>query len=91
MPNSFFFREEIQAVDIFIIFLYLMNRSENQAENFPVIKIGREKENSQQKNPTAGTAGSKACGAGSVGGMERNLQSTRHPAVKQEAPQFIEE
>ena len=55
---------------------------------------------------TGGRAGSvqaKACGAGSVGGMGSNLQSTRHPAVKQEtsqklaslqreqAPQFIEE
>jgi len=31
------------------------------------------------------------CGAGSVGGMESYLQSTRYPAVKQEALQFIEE
>ncbi len=31
------------------------------------------------------------CGAGSVGGMSNNRQSTRHPAVKQEAPQSIEE
>ncbi len=38
-----------------------------------------------------GTVRAKACGAGSVGGMEDNLQSTRHPAVKQEALQFIEE
>ena len=39
----------------------------------------------------AGTVQTKACGAGSVGGMGKNLQSTRYPAVKQEAPQFIEE
>lgn len=31
------------------------------------------------------------CGAGSVGGMSTNGQSTRHPAVKQEALQFIGE
>jgi len=50
-----------------------------------------------------GTTRAQACGAGSVSGMEDTLQSTRHPAVKQEtsqklaslqseqAPQFIEE
>ncbi len=31
------------------------------------------------------------CGAGSVGGMSSYGQSTRHPAVKQETSQFIEE
>ncbi len=29
------------------------------------------------------------CGAGSVGGMESNLQSTRHPAMKQETSQKL--
>ncbi len=38
-----------------------------------------------------GTTRAQACGAGSVGGMGSKTQSTRHPAVKQEAPQFIEE
>ena len=38
-----------------------------------------------------GTTRTQACGAGSVGGMSNRGQSTRHPAVKQEAPQFIEE
>jgi len=39
----------------------------------------------------AGTVRAEACGAGSVGGMSTNGQSTRHPAVKQEALQFIGE
>ncbi|GAB6073241.1 IS200/IS605 family element RNA-guided endonuclease TnpB [Venenivibrio stagnispumantis] len=38
-----------------------------------------------------GTTQAEACGAGSVGGMQYNLQSTRYTAVKQEAPQFIKE
>ncbi len=38
-----------------------------------------------------GTTRTQACGAGSVGGMSNRGQSTRHPAVKQETPQFIEE
>ncbi len=38
-----------------------------------------------------GTTRAKACGAGSVGGMSSNRQFTRHPAVKQETSQFIEE
>jgi len=43
------------------------------------------------KNRRVGTTRTKACGAGSVGGMPSNGQSTRHPAVKQEAFQFIGE
>jgi len=61
------------------------DRDENASKN--LYKIGV----AHLTSGRAGTVRTKACGAGSVGGMEDNLQSTRHPAVKQEAPQFIEE
>ncbi|SNZ10491.1 putative transposase, partial [Persephonella hydrogeniphila] len=38
-----------------------------------------------------GTTRPQACGAGTVGGMFSNGQTTRHPAVKQETLQFIGE
>jgi len=41
--------------------VYLINRSDNQAKNFPTIKSRKGEGKLPPKNPTAGTAGSKAC------------------------------
>jgi len=61
------------------------DRDENASKNLYNIGVAH------LTSGRAGTVQAKACGAGSVGGMSTNGQSTRHPAVKQEALQFIGE
>jgi putative transposase len=61
------------------------DRDENASKNLYNIGVAH------LTSGRVGTTQAKACGAGSVGGMGCKSQSTRHPAVKQEAPQFIEE